>query len=190
VLIILHNCCTQHSTEKFWLASTDRQTDKQTNATECSIPPRRLYGQHRTNSFTVCSRWYGGIFFCSRRLVICCRLGDSVTRCTEHLRSASAMNTQHSGKALTQGHSDHINNILLPWTTEHVWSRPTNLCQDEPRCQLILLLQLFYDPLSRTTWVSRYQKDKPFWILLKQRWWGGSGTSLTICKLFALCSRR
>ena len=29
-----------------------------------------------------------------------------------------------------------------------------------------LLLQLFYDPLSGTTRVSWYQKDKPFWILL------------------------
>ena len=55
---------------------------------------------------------------------------------------------------------------------------------------LLLLLQPLYDPLSRTTQVSRYQKDKPFWILLKQRWWGGSGISWTICKLFALRSRR
>ena len=30
----------------------------------------------------------------------------------------------------------------------------------------------------------------PFWILLKQTWWGGSGISWTICKLFALHSRR
>ena len=28
-------------------------------------------------------------------------------------------------------------------------------------------LQPFYDPLSGTTRVSRYQKDKPFWIFLK-----------------------
>ena len=51
-------------------------------------------------------------------------------------------------------------------------------------------LQPFYDPLSGTTQVSRYQKDNPFWILLKQTQWGGSGISWTICKLFALCSRR
>ena len=38
---------------------------------------------------------------------------------------------------------------------------------------ILLLLQPFYDPLSGTTQVSRYQKDKPFWILLK--WWSGSG---------------
>ena len=36
--------------------------------------------------------------------------------------------------------------------------------------------------LSGTTWVSWYQKDKPFWILLKQRLW--SGISWTICNLF------
>ena len=55
---------------------------------------------------------------------------------------------------------------------------------------LLLLLQPYYDPLSGTTQVSRYQNDKPFWILLKQTWWGGSGISWSICKLFALCSRR
>ena len=48
------------------------------------------------------------------------------------------------------------------------------------------LLQPFYDPLSGTTQVSRYQKDKPFWILLKQTWWGSSGISWTICTLFAV----
>jgi len=53
---------------------------------------------------------------------------------------------------------------------------------------LLLLLQPFYDPLSGTTRVSRYEKDKPFWIMLKQRWWGGSSISWTICKLFALRS--
>ena len=34
---------------------------------------------------------------------------------------------------------------------------------------LLLLLQPFYDSLSGTTQVSRYQKDKTFWILPKQR---------------------
>jgi len=33
---------------------------------------------------------------------------------------------------------------------------------------LLLLLRPFYDPLSGTTQLSRYLKDKPFWILLKQ----------------------
>ena len=28
--------------------------------------------------------------------------------------------------------------------------------------------QMFNGLFSRTTWVGRYQKDKPFWILLKQ----------------------
>ena len=34
--------------------------------------------------------------------------------------------------------------------------------------KLLLLLLPFYDPLSGTTQVSRYEKG-PFWILLKQR---------------------
>ena len=50
--------------------------------------------------------------------------------------------------------------------------------------------QSFNSLFSRTTWVGRYQKDKPFWILLKQRWWGGSGISQTTCKSFALRSRQ
>ena len=33
---------------------------------------------------------------------------------------------------------------------------------------------------SSTTWLSWYQKDKPFRILLKQRWWNGNGISWTI----------
>jgi len=32
--------------------------------------------------------------------------------------------------------------------------------------------QPFNGPFSRTTWVGRYQKDKPFWILLKQEMTG------------------
>ena len=35
-----------------------------------------------------------------------------------------------------------------------------------------------------------YQKDRPLWILLRQRWWGGSGISWTTCKSFAPCSRQ
>jgi len=30
---------------------------------------------------------------------------------------------------------------------------------------------------SRTTWVSRHQKGKPFWILMKQEMMGGNGIS-------------
>ena len=33
-----------------------------------------------------------------------------------------------------------------------------------------LLLQPFNGLFSRTTWVSRYQKGKPIWILLEQEW--------------------
>jgi len=39
------------------------------------------------------------------------------------------------------------------------------------------------------TWVSRHQKDKPFWILLEQEMMGGSDISWTICKSFAPYSR-
>ena len=40
----------------------------------------------------------------------------------------------------------------------------------------------FNGPLSRTTQVSRYQKGKPIWILLKQETVSGSGVSWAICK--------
>jgi len=44
---------------------------------------------------------------------------------------------------------------------------------------------MFNGLLSRTTWVSRHQKGKPFWILLKRKMMGGSGISWIICKSFA-----
>jgi len=40
----------------------------------------------------------------------------------------------------------------------------------------------FKSPLSRTSRVSRYQKDKPIWILLKQETVSGSGICWAICK--------
>jgi len=55
---------------------------------------------------------------------------------------------------------------------------------------LQLLLQPFYSPLSGTTQVSRDQKDKSFWIFLKQRQWAGSGISWAICKSSAPRSRQ
>ena len=40
----------------------------------------------------------------------------------------------------------------------------------------------FNGPLSGTTRVSRYQKGKPVWILLKQETVSGSGISWALCK--------
>jgi len=49
--------------------------------------------------------------------------------------------------------------------------------------------QPFNGPFSGTTQVSRYQKVKPIWILLKQERVSGSGISWAICKS-APCSRQ
>jgi len=38
-------------------------------------------------------------------------------------------------------------------------------------------MQTFNGLFSRTTWVGQYQKDKSFWILLKQEMMGCSGLS-------------
>ena len=56
-----------------------------------------------------------------------------------------------------------IGAIALPDSL--MWS--VNIGNHQP-VSILLLLQPFNDPLSGTTQVSRYQKDKPFWILLKQ----------------------
>ena len=40
----------------------------------------------------------------------------------------------------------------------------------------------FNGPFSGTTRVSRYQKGKPIWILLKQETVSGSGISWAVCK--------
>ena len=42
--------------------------------------------------------------------------------------------------------------------------------------------QPFNGLFSRTTWVSRYQKGKPIWILLQQETVSSSGISWAICK--------
>ena len=55
---------------------------------------------------------------------------------------------------------------------------------------LQLLLHLFNDLFSRTTWVSRHQKGKPFWILLEQEMMEWQCISWTICKSFAPRSRQ
>ena len=47
----------------------------------------------------------------------------------------------------------------------------------------------FNGPFFRTTRVSRYQKGKPIWILLKQETTSGSGISWAVCKS-APCSRQ
>jgi len=48
--------------------------------------------------------------------------------------------------------------------------------------QAIIHTHPFNGPLSRTTQVSRDQKAKPIWILLKQETVSGSGISWDICK--------
>jgi len=45
----------------------------------------------------------------------------------------------------------------------------------------------FNGPFSGTTRVSRYQKGKPVWILLKQETVSGSGISWAICKSAPRC---
>ena len=45
-------------------------------------------------------------------------------------------------------------------------------------------------PFFQDNRVAWYRKNKPFQILLKQRWWGGSGISWTTCKSFGPRSRQ
>ena len=54
-------------------------------------------------------------------------------------------------------------------------------------CQTVLMIihthtHPFNGLFSGTTWVSRYQKGKPIWILLKQETVSSSGISWAICK--------
>ena len=66
-------------------------------------------------------------------------------------------------------------------------SRPTSSSErytthDYTRAHTHTRARAFNGPLSGTTRVSRYQKGKPIWILLKQETVSGSGISWTICK--------
>ena len=69
--------------------------------------------------------------------------------------------------------------------TEEQSANPGSPRRRQLKWRLILLLHPFNSLFSRTTWVSRHQKGKPFWILLEQEmmgWWEGSGISWTICR--------
>jgi len=59
---------------------------------------------------------------------------------------------------------------------------PNEIGEDEDLFFCTCYLTAFF---PRTTWVSRHQKGKPLWILMKQEMMGGSGISWTICKSFA-----
>jgi len=54
----------------------------------------------------------------------------------------------------------------------------------------LLLLHLFNGLFSRTTWLSRHQKGRPFWILLKQEMMGWQGHQLDHIQSFAPRSRQ
>jgi len=60
----------------------------------------------------------------------------------------------------------------------------------ETLCCYHITTTLFSGLFSRTTWVSRHQRGKPLWILMKQEMIGGNGISWTICKSFAPRSRQ
>ena len=78
-------------------------------------------------------------------------------KCTRHRESLK--NTKLS--PITSQMLTHFHN---PFTDRHTHAR------------------LFNGPLSGTTQVSRYQKVKPIWILLKQETVSGSSISWAICK--------
>ena len=61
--------------------------------------------------------------------------------------------------------------------------RIMQLSSERPPCRKAQQhTHIFNGPLSRTTRVSRYQKVKPIWILLKQETVSGSGISWAKCK--------
>jgi len=79
------------------------------------------------------------------------------------------------------------NSVLTEWQRAH--TSHNELLQNVNKIHLkynatITTLYPFHGLLSRTTWVSRHQKGKPFWILLEQETMGGSHISWTICKSF------
>ena len=99
-------------------------------------------------------------------------------------------------------YDDHLRPIFTPPTQWDVEFRCVKQCELDRRKSAGVWSSLnnktyyyyyYYYNRFRTLcpglprWVGS-RKDKPFWILLKQTWWGGSGISW--CKLFALRSRR
>jgi len=73
--------------------------------------------------------------------------------------------------------------IIILWPNIPVFTKNTNikiLFWNHTNTQTHT--HTFNGPFSGTTWVSRYQKGKPIWILLKQETVSGSGNSWAICK--------
>ena len=75
---------------------------------------------------------------------------------SETLFSIGVDPTRVPGSGPSQNYSCEVSQWLGPNKTNNANKTTTTT------------LQLLYDPLSGTTQVSRHQKDKPFWILLKQ----------------------
>jgi len=84
--------------------------------------------------------------------------------------------SQQYWRAVPQARCQHLTpNTHVPWQTfnsESQSSWPAHTHTHTP----------FNGPFSGTTRVSRYQKGKPNWILLKQETVSGSGISWAICK--------
>ena len=72
------------------------------------------------------------------------------------------------------------------WLTTHSCTKNSNSLESQRECYCLFHNNThthpFNGPLSRTTRVSRYQKGKPIWILLKQEIVSGSAISWAICK--------
>jgi len=83
---------------------------------------------------------------------------------------------------------------INPKLGTHILNSSRSACIDldikrsEVKVTQLLFTNLFNGLFSSTSWVSRQQKGKPFWILMSKRWWGSSD-SWTICKSFASQSR-
>ena len=76
--------------------------------------------------------------------------------------------------------SVHRTSVTVSMSVEMV--QTNNDAVSDISIYLLQLLQPFNGLFSRTTWVSRYQKGKPIWILLKQETVSGSGISWVTCK--------
>jgi len=116
----------------------------------------RARGWRHAQRHSACHHWW-----LSRR---CC-LRSSVTQAASQHHTTQPPDT--AGQCHTLGHYSQTKPKPLgdfSFMLRHTHTRPFN------------------GPFSGTTRVSRYQKGKPIWILLKEETVSGSGISWAICK--------
>ena len=108
---------------------------------------------------------------------------DRRGRPTENVHDVTQLSHTHRIHYNKQQHDHTVSRVANVYNM--TTSTPVVICRSATGLSKLChytRLHTFNGPLSRTTRVSRYQKEKQIWILLKQETVSGSGIRWAICK--------